>query len=420
LTTHADQFSEELRLAGETEKLKWVAGFYYLSIAVNDSNGAFAPGWLTDLLGAPVDVLGFNGIRNPYRTKTKTWSLFNQLEYSLSSTISLIGGFRWIQEKKSHNYRNLLSLFPTTVVSGLDANTVDIVDAVTPFSGRRNDGNWSARAEVTFKPTDDVLLYTSWNRGVKSGGFNAPLLPTAAFVTRNFLEFGPEKLDAFEGGIKWTFLNGRARLNVSGYYYRYKNYQAFSIIGLDTFTLNARARNKGFEAEFEVTPLAGLEFNFGAAFIDANVTNVPGVTIDAPTPAGTVPAVIPGATVRPVQTPKWNLNGLLRYEFPVGNGNLALQGDFQYRTKHFFALIPTPASTGPGYAVFDAAGTWTPEGQQWSLRAYIRNIGNKKYIVQTFDLSGNIDNGGAFFGMIEQYFGRPRTFGFNVSFAFEE
>ncbi len=420
LTTHADQFSQELRMSGQTDRLDWVVGFYYMSLAVNDSNGAFAPGWLADLLGAPVDVLGFNGIRNPYRTKTKTWSIFSQVEYSLTSTVSVIGGFRWIQEKKSHNYRNFLSLFPDTVISGLDAGTVDVLDAVTPFSGRRNDGNWSARAALNYKPDDDLLVYVSWNRGVKSGGFNAPLLPTDVFVTDTLMNYGPEKLDAFEGGLKWTLAGGRARINVSGYYYDYRNYQAFSIIGLDTFTLNAQSKNKGFEAEFTANPVAGLEFSFGAGFISAKVTDVPGVSIDAQTPVGTVPAIVPGATLRPVQTPKWNLNGLLRYEFAVGSGSLALQTDFQYRSKHFFALVQTPASTGPGYAVFNAAATWTPADGRWSLRAFIRNLANKKYIVQTFDLSGNIDNGGAFFGMIERYYGRPRMFGVNFSYAFEE
>lgn len=47
----------------------------------------------------------------------------------------------------------------------------------------------------------------------------------------------------------------------------------------------------------------------------------------------------------PVQTPQWNLNGLLRYKFDVGPGSMALQADGMYRDKHFFALTNLPTST---------------------------------------------------------------------------
>jgi len=65
LTTDAEQFSQEVRLAGDMEKLKWVLGFYYLDIDINDSNGAKATDLFAALFG-PVAVAGFNGVRNPY------------------------------------------------------------------------------------------------------------------------------------------------------------------------------------------------------------------------------------------------------------------------------------------------------------------------------------------------------------------
>ncbi len=418
LTTDAEQFSQELRLSGKGERLDWVAGFYYLNLRVNDSNGAITRGWMEDLFGAPTSVLGFNGIRNPYRTNTESWSLFGQVEYFVSSALSLIGGFRWIDENKRHRYRNILAWFPDTAESGLDPAISDILDAVPAFTGKRNDGNWSARVQANLRPDDDLLVYASWNRGVKSGGFNAPLLPTDVLVTDQFMNYGPEKLDAYELGIKWTLFGGRAQLNGSAYYYDYRNYQAFSIVGLDTFTLNAQAKNKGFEVEFQAAPTAGLDLLVGAAFIDAEVTDVPGVTIDVDTPAGTATAVVPGAKLTPVQTPKWNLNGLLRYEFPVGDSRIALQSDFQYRSKHFFALLQTPASTQGGYAVANASISWYPKDDNWEVRFFVHNLTAEKYLVQTFDLSGNIDNGGIFFGMIEQYYGRPRTWGVNARYHF--
>lgn len=349
LTTDAQQFSEEIRLAGDVDRLKWLAGFYYLDLDVKDTNGGVTIGLFEGLFGDTVENLGFNGIVNPYHTTSESWSLFGQLEYALTDDLTLIGGVRYIDEEKTHRYFDMLAQFPDGVRSGIDPRTVYIAPASTPYDGSRSDQVWAFRAQLNYTPTDNLLLYASWNRGTKAGGFNAPLLPTAEFVTDELMNYRPEKLDAYEAGFKLDLADGRLRFNAAGYYYDYKDYQAFSIIGLDTFTLNAQAETKGFEMEMQASPIDGLDFQFGAAYIDAKVEDVPGVTVDAVTPVGTIPAIIPGATVTPVQTPKWNLNGLARYEFPIGYGNIALQVDGQYRSEHFFTLLGTQASTEDGY-----------------------------------------------------------------------
>lgn len=423
LTTDTEQFSQELRLNGELEKLKWVAGFYYMDLKVNDSNGGITRGLFEALFGVPVEDLGFNGIANPYKTDTETWSLFGQLEYEVTDQLALIGGFRWIDEKKSHIYNNNLMWYPDTSRSGQDPNATVIAPALNglPYISERSDSNWSARVQVNFRPVENLLTYASWNRGVKSGGYNAPLLPSDFAITDPFMTYAPEKLDAFEVGFKWDSADGRFRVNGAAYYYDYNNYQAFSIIGLDTATLNAQAKSKGFELEFQANPAEGLDLQFGIAYIDADVKNVPGLTVDVDVDGDgitDVPALLPGLTRTPVQTPKWNLNGLIRYEVPMGeSGSVAFQADGQYRSKHHFALTNLPASTESGYFIANASVTWFAASEDWSLRLFVQNLTNKKYVVQTFDLSGSVSNGGLF-GLIEQYYGRPRMWGVNLNYSF--
>jgi len=432
LTSDTKQFSQELRLNGETDKLKWVAGFYYMNLKVRDSNGGITRGLFKaladagafgpDAVGLSLEDLGVNGVYNPYHTNTKTWSLFGQGEYALTDMVSVIGGFRWIEEKKDHLYDNYLMWYPDTSTSGQDPNATIIGDAIpeSPYSHHRKDHNWSARIQVNLKPTDGLLLYGSWNRGVKSGGYNAPLLPSEFALSDAFMTYDPEKLDAYEAGFKWDSSDGRLRVNGSAYYYDYKNYQAFSIIGLDTATLNAQAKVKGGELEIKASPVSGLDLQFNAAYIDPEVKDVPGLTVAVDTNGDgvtDVPAIFPGATVKPVQTPKWNFNGLIRYEFPVGEGSVALQADGNYRAKHYFALTNLPASTGDSYFVADASATYYFKDQNWSMRFFVQNLTNKKYLVQTFDLSGNISNGGLF-GLIEEYYGHPRVWGINLNYVF--
>lgn len=422
LTTDTQQFSQELRVESEAERLKWVAGFYYLDLDIRDSNGGITVGLFEGLFGAPVEELGINGVRNPYRIQTESWSLFGQMEYDVIESVTFIAGFRWINEDKKFRYDNFISWFPDTVTSGQDPNIIDIlVDAasgnIDPFFGTRDDSEWSARLQLNFIPNEDMLFYASWNRGVKSGGFNAPLLPTPQFVTDALMIYGPERLDAYEVGFKVDLAQGHVRINGAGYFYNYKNCQVFSIIQLDTFTLNGDCESKGFEVEFLASPVNGLDLLFGVGYIDADVRDVPGVTIDAETALGVIPAIIPGATVTPVQTPKWNLSGLIRYEFAVGGGSVAVQGDFEYRSKHFFTLLATEASTENGYTVFNASIVYFRDDQGWDLRFLVRNLGAEKYLVQTFDLSGNLTNGGLF-GLVEQYYGRPRMWSLTLNYGF--
>jgi iron complex outermembrane receptor protein len=67
--------------------------------------------------------------------------------------------------------------------------------------------------------------------------------------------------------------------------------------------------------------------------------------------------------------------------------------------------------------VANASATWFAASEKWSARLFVTNLTDEEYLVQTFDLSGNVDNGGLF-GLIERYFGRPRMVGMNFTYTF--
>jgi iron complex outermembrane recepter protein len=419
--TDADQFSQEIRLSGESEQQRWVAGFYYLDIDVSDANGAetpllgvaalfgLPPGGLTDGSGVLPTTEGdgtFQGNDNPYTTKTKSWSIFGQIEYDFNEKLTGIAGFRWIEEEKKHVYDNNFVDFQPGMRQR-NGNPNILFNAGT-YSGKYDEGLWSARVELDYHFNEDVLLYASWNRGVKGGGFNAPLDITdttgtspTGFIPLDdaLMAFGEEELDAFEVGFKATMMDGLARLNGSAFYYDYNDYQAFRIIGLSTFIFNADAKAKGFELELQTSPVEGLDFLFGIGFVDVDIKN-------ADLAIGLGPQ-----DTKPVQSPKWNLNGLLRYEWPAFNGNLAVQGDFHYRSKHFFSLTKAPASTEDGYAVANARMSYTTSDEKWGLSVFVNNLTDEEYLVQTFDLATVL-------GMTEQYYGLPRWIGGSVSYNF--
>ena len=90
---------------------------------------------------------------------------------------------------------------------------------------------------------------------------------------------------------------------------------------------------------------------------------------------------------------------------------LAVQGDFQYRSKHFFSLTRAPASTQTGYAIGNARLSYQTADDRWEAAVFVKNIADEEYLVQTFDLA-------AILGMNEQFYGLPRWVGGSLRYSF--
>jgi len=410
LNTDAEQFSQELRLNGETDRLRWVTGLYYLDISIADANGgetntfadAFLDGFgLFDLLTPEEQATAFEpgsdrGFDSPYTIDTQSGSVFGQIEYDLNSQWTGIAGFRWIDEEKDYSYRNnVVRFLPGSTMRNGNPNIIATLESQT---SAQSDGLWSAKLQLDYRPNDLLLLYGSWNRGVKAGGFNAPFLPLVDNSATNFF-YGPEELDAFELGFKWSFADGLARLNGAVYYYDYQDYQAFDLVVLDAITSNRDAEMTGFELELQASPVDGLDILFGVGYNDADIQ-------------------FEGRVSRPVQSPEWNHSGLIRYEWSVGNGSMAIQGDYDYRSGQLFALSGFNTVNQGSYTVANASLGYLSDGNRWEVMLFVNNLLDEEYRVQQFDLSGNLFVGDGVLGLVEEYYGRPRWAGLSLSFNF--
>ena len=391
LTTDAEQLSQELRLDGARGEMTWVAGLYYLDLDINDTNGA-----ITDPFIGPVPTPGAEGgLNNPYRSELQSLSAFGQVEFPISDSLRLVLGGRVINDDKDFDYTIEAVEFLEPDIRDWDADSnMNSLGVIANYTSNRSDTDFAGRVQLDWSVSDDTLVYFSLNRGVRGGGYNAPIFPLATGAYDDAtMSYDPETLDALEVGFKMTMMDGRARLNGAVYYYDYKDYQAFNIVGVDTLTFNADAESQGFELEYQVSPTENWDILLGAAYNDIEIDLGGGVKAST------------------VQAPEWNLNGLIRYEWPMSAGRLALQGDVVYRTEHFFALTALPNQTEDGYTLANVSATYTSESEAWSLSAFVHNVTDEEYIVQTFDLSTT-----DLFGMTEQYYGRPRWWG--VSFRY--
>lgn len=430
LNTDAAQISQEIRLSGNTDSLNWVTGIYYLGIDIDDANGAEVK-FYNDAFGIPFGDNGeIFGIASPYQQDKNSFSVFAQVEYEVTDTMTLIGGVRYIRDKVEHSYVSNYVFYPAAIAARNEAtrtnnNTVypfQVADFLlfpdgTPVAGydaTYNKGLWAGRVQLNYTPEDsDSLFYVSYNRGVKGGGFNSPfdVAETLNATQRSqldstIMDFDEEIVNAFEIGAKLTLAEG-LRINTSVYYNDYENYQAFNINGLDTRISNSEAKSRGFELELQASPGSGFDLILGIAYNDTDV-DVPSISNFAGTAI-----IAAGYSTTPVQSPKWNLNGLVRKAFDVSGGQLSIQGDFVYRSEHYFNLNGAQgaeASSEDGYAIVNGRIGYTPDDADWELSFFVNNVFGKEYLVQTFDLAA--------FGFTEQYYGRPRWWGASVRFEF--
>ena len=130
--------------------------------------------------------------------------------------------------------------------------------------------DWSP--ELSF--TDKTLIYASYSKGYKGGGFNPPGVIALGLPAT----YDPEFINAYEVGTKNTFANGRLTLNLTGFYYDYKGYQIGRSVNRCVFNENIDATIKGLEIEFIAEPVRGLRINSNLGLLDTEIKE--GASVD--------------------------------------------------------------------------------------------------------------------------------------------
>ena len=253
-------------------------------------------------------------------------------------------------------------------------------------------GDYAARAQVNWKPAQGQLLYAAFNRGIKGGNWS--LDPLGAVAPEN-LKHGPEKLKAYEIGWKADLLQGAARLNAAAFYYDYKDYQAFSLVGLVPQVTNSDAKAHGGELELTMAPTHGLNLTVGVAFEHSEVDAVPDVF------GGLVRARFPTA-------PSVSVNFLGRYEWAALAGLIGVQVDGRWNDDQFLEGTNSEVSHEPAYSVWNASLSYRTSDDHVRITGYVKNLADKQYRLYDLDLG--------LLGFIEQAYAPPRQFGVSVAY----
>lgn len=369
------QFSQEVRLNGKTGPLIWLVGAYGLHITSNNRYQITSPAGI-------LPQQNYGG-----RLTTGNWAVFGQAEYALTPELTALLGGRYSNDIKRLSFSHATD----------SAADFLFTPATDPALARQRFSDWSGKAELQYRPDSSVLAYFGVSRGTKSGGFG-----TQAFtpIDPASLPFKSEVLINYEGGLKLTLLDRTTTLNLSGFHYDYRNYQAFVFVGLSQFIVNRPANVNGFEFEASTRPVQGLNLRVFGTYLDTRVKNIS-------LPFGRVTdRVLP-------QAPPFSLGALARYEFALGPGTLALQTDWKYNGSQYFSTVNAPIDRENAYAVGNVRASYALDGARWGgnweFAVFANNIANRFYRIYDLDLSLGL-------GDANQSYARPRWVGGSITY----
>ena len=213
-------------------------------------------------------------------SKLRSYGIFGEAYIDFSDRLKLTLGARYNNDKKFVQARSsLLSFLVPYDQTGNAFNSpyAGAYDADPSIAGpqpyavqRASFDKITGRAVLDYQIDRNHLLYASYSRGYKSGGFNPPQQINSGAISPTF---APEQIDSFEIGSKNTFANGALMLNVTGFYYKYKGLQLSRIVNRTSVNDNIDADIYGLEAEGVIRPGEKVTINFGASYLHTKVSS---------------------------------------------------------------------------------------------------------------------------------------------------
>lgn len=423
-----------------------------------------------------LDTLNNRGSTNDrYFQNGTNWALFTHNIVHITDKLDLTLGVRYTNDKKkfSATFGNdnavctaqqaaLTPFLPTLGATAVgliglacQGNSTAELNGVS-IRDKRSEDEWTGTAILSYKPVDDLLLYASFARGYKAGGFNldrsALKAPTATFASVGGaqalvgnLQFDPEKVDSYELGAKYS--TGPFSLGVSLFRSDFRNFQLNTFNGTVFLVQNINGckadlggadrdtsattgacaqdnvswgvRAEGVEIEASLVPARNFRMAAGLTYSNTSYrNNLVGTRLGAPLD----PALrkLPGdnlsnapelvATGSVTWTPELGSSGLTGLVYIDGR----MTSDYNTGSDLF------PQKEQDGYALFNARVGIRGRDEAWGVEIWAQNLFNKQYAQVAFNSPFQAGTTSAPFvdpqypggrQIFSQFLAEPRTYG---------
>lgn len=380
----SDQFTQEFRLTGSSERWNYTVGLFYM-----EEDGSVD--MRTDVFGRPE--------RMAADFDNKNWALYGQATYAVTERLNLTAGLRYTEED-----REMSKVF---YARGGSAG-VDFGTAKNEFD------NISPMVSLGYDISDTTMTYFKVSTGFQSGGFNIREQNLATFHKG----FDEETLIAYEWGLK-TLINERIRINTALWY---SDYDDKRVNMFDPATLGNSVQNAG------VVEIYGVEFELLAQLTDAlqfglnyGYQHPEFKEYDSPNPACvTNPACNP-----PVQdlsgitnfaySPRHSAGAHLAWENSLDFGVLRARVDWMWKDSYFFMAAQPERMYQRAYSLWNARVTLDelagPGDTQLRVSLWGKNLTDEPYYYNGVNLFSSL-------GFDVNLYGEPRTFGIDLELSF--
>jgi len=353
----SETFAQELRLASETERARWLVGAYFFD---QDRFRSLA----TTFFGTPVPAAAQDLALTNY-------AAFGNLSYDVSERLELTVAFRYDDET------------PEDLTQGRKQTFTEL----------------QPKASLARRFSDEALGYVTIGKGFRAGGFNN-LSPGSAFEPG----FDSESLVSYETGLKGSAFDGRLRGGLSLFYIDYTDQQFFLFDQTGTqANINVpESRISGGEVEFAALLADSLTLDFAYGYTDSEIERydeVPGVLVPGSAIEG---SKVPGA-------PVWTLNLGLEHTLALSASlDLVSRIDYEHRDTTYWTLDNLDRQ-----APYDLVNlSLTLEQSRWRARLFVDNLLDEEYIEWFF--------GARFIGLPADiaWPSAPRQVGLELSFRY--
>jgi iron complex outermembrane receptor protein len=220
----------------------------------------------------------------------------------------------------------------------------------------------------------EVNVYASYNRGIKSGGF--------AVFEPGSKGYAPEQLDAYEVGVKTDLFGHKLFLNISGFYYDYKNIQVTQAgVGFVDTVNAAAARIYGLDMDFQAAVTDRLRVSGGLGLLNSKFTKFDNAVTYGPNAGPAI--IIPDASGNhtPLSSPvSGNLTA--EYTLPTSVGDFRIGGTVSYNDGSYMDV--GNRLRYPSYTLVNAYIGWKDVNKHLGARLWVNNLTNETYYIQRY------------------------------------
>ncbi|QTC89690.1 TonB-dependent receptor [Brevundimonas goettingensis] len=458
--TEIKQFSQEFRAAGTDGPVDWLVGAFY---AKEDLTAGSQLLYGTDyyayiagkLLGGVPALLGLtpaaifqpgNGSRDSYDQTTESWALFTDNTVHMTDKLSLNLGVRWTLDEKDLTsvytttgsscdqaeaaYLTLVGLAGATAAGSIVGtlclnNENNDFDALGANKQTRSEDAVTGTLKLKYDLTDNAMVYGSYSRGFKAGGFNLDreqaVVITATgpnFTADPNTAFRGEYVDSFELGTKLRLFDGSLLFNAAAFHQTFEDFQLNTFVGT-AFIVETLPEviSKGVDADFNwATPVNGLTFQGGVTYAETTISEFTAADLLVASRFNSLRR-LPGAQLS--FAPKVSISLAGNYETPIGAGLMFKTNvTAKYLSEYNTGSDLHPSKLQDAYTLVNARIGIGSESGRWILEAWAQNLTDQDYLQVGFNGPFQVDENNDSISVYDAFLGAPRTYGLTLRLTY--